>query len=176
MVAQRPSYSHAGVQRPSYSHASMIKRPCYQHIHCRHVHAGTMITSMKPAHPLSPHPCRHDDSIHATRKPLLPRLCQHDDNCHQHIHCRRIHARTMMTSMPPGHALSPHPCLHDDNSRPCYQHIHCRRIHARTKITSMLPAHPLSPHPCRHDDEESPNRGRASKLRKYVACFHKDIC
>ena len=56
----------------------------------------TMITSILPAHPASPHPYPPDDNIHA-------------------IQCPHIHARTIITSIPPAHPVSPHPCPHDDN-------------------------------------------------------------
>ena len=116
----------------------MRQRPSYSH-------PRDDITSILPAHPLSPHPCPHDANAHA---------------CYQHVHRRRINAGTKMTSL----------CYEKIRCRrmhartmvsPCYQHIRSRRIHAHTMITSRLPAHALSPHPCRHNDEDSPNRGGA---------------
>ena len=54
--------------------------------HRRRIHARTMLTSMLPAHPLSPYPSPRDDNVRASSTDIV----------HAGSACRCVHAGTMM--------------------------------------------------------------------------------
>ena len=83
------------------------------------------------------------------------------------MQCRPIHARTMLASMLSGHPMSPvHARTTMRTSMPPEHPV--SSVHACPMTTLMLREHPMSPHPTTSNDssENTPNRSRASKLRK----------